>query len=148
QTDEGNPGGGGACTTGLPGVCSAGTQQCQSGVLNCVQTTMSSPEICDNKDNNCNGTTDEGNPGGGAACNTGLQGVCSAGTVTCTAGSLTCKQNVMSSAEVCGDSLDNDCNGVVDNGCTMGCSHNKCTAGAALVSGCETCVTQVCTADA
>ena len=35
--DEGNPGGGGACTTGQPGVCAAGTDSCQRGGLVCVR---------------------------------------------------------------------------------------------------------------
>ena len=30
-------------------------------------------EVCDGLDNNCNGTADEGNPGGGAACQSGRQ---------------------------------------------------------------------------
>jgi hypothetical protein len=117
--DEGNPGGGAACMTGLQGVCAAGTQKCTGGMLQCTQNVMSSPEVCDGKDNNCNGTVDEGNPGGGAACNTGLQGVCAAGTQKCTNGMLKCTQNVMAApSETCGDGLDNNCNGQVDEGCT------------------------------
>jgi len=113
--DEGNPGGGGACTTPLPGVCSAGTFQCQNGGLVCVQTMQPSPETCDNKDNNCNGFIDEGNPGGGAACTTGLPGVCSAGTRTCSNGTLVCTQTQQSGNEIC-DGLDNNCNGTADEG--------------------------------
>ncbi len=114
SADEGNPGGGGGCSTGLQGVCSAGTMQCQNGALSCKQNLMPSVEICDGLDNNCNGQTDEGNPGGGAGCNTGLLGVCSAGTITCQGGALSCKQNVMSSSEICGDNLDNNCDGLTD----------------------------------
>ena len=73
-------------------------------------------EICDAIDNNCNGAVDEGNPGGGAACSTGLPGVCAAGTTSCQAGTLACAQNVSPSPEVC-DGLDNNCDGIVDNGC-------------------------------
>ncbi|MFO0756130.1 MAG: MopE-related protein [Byssovorax sp.] len=112
--DNGNPGGGVACNTGLQGVCNAGTTACSAGAVVCNQNVASSPETCDNLDNNCNGQTDEGNPGGGAACNTGLQGVCAAGTITCQSGALSCKQNVQASAETC-DSKDNNCDGAVDN---------------------------------
>ncbi|MCC6523856.1 MAG: hypothetical protein IT373_14455 [Polyangiaceae bacterium] len=115
SADEGNPGGGTACSTGLQGVCAAGTRQCQSGTLNCVQNTASSSESCDNLDNDCDGSTDEGNPGGGASCATGLLGVCASGTRTCQAGALACVQNVSSSSEAC-DNLDNDCDGSVDEG--------------------------------
>jgi hypothetical protein len=115
QTDEGNPGGGLACSTGQLGVCAAGTTTCSSGAIRCNQNVMSSAEVCDGLDNNCNGTTDEGNPGGGVSCNTGLLGVCSAGTTACTSGSLVCNENVGPSAEVC-DGKDNNCNGATDEG--------------------------------
>ncbi|HWB82078.1 MAG TPA: hypothetical protein VG755_44250, partial [Nannocystaceae bacterium] len=41
--------------------------------------------------------------------------------------------------------LDDDCDGNVDNGC--GCPHDLCTTGAAMVSGCDPCVTSVCASD-
>ena len=113
--DEGNPGGGAVCNTGLAGVCGPGTTQCQAGALSCVQNVASSTEVCDALDNNCNGTADEGNPGGGVTCNTGLVGVCATGTRNCVAGALACEQNVASSSEIC-DNLDNNCNGTADEG--------------------------------
>jgi hypothetical protein len=115
QVDENNPGGGGACATGIPGVCSAGTSSCLNGAIACVQNAQAAAEICDGLDNNCNGQVDENNPGGGGACATGLVGVCSAGTMICQIGSLSCVQNMQASAETC-DGLDNNCNGSVDEG--------------------------------
>jgi hypothetical protein len=114
-TDEGNPGGGGSCSTGLLGVCADGTYQCQGGALVCIQNTQPSPEVCDGLDNDCDGATDEGNPGGGGACSTGLLGVCADGTYQCQGGSLICVQNQYPSAEICGDGLDNDCDGLTDS---------------------------------
>ena len=118
QIDEGNPGGGGACSTGKLGVCAPGLRACTNGSLLCVQSVQPSPEACDGLDNNCNGVTDEGNPGGGAACTTGKLGICSAGVSACSSGTIICAQISQPVAEVCGDGLDNNCNGLIDEGCS------------------------------
>jgi hypothetical protein len=91
SVDEGDPGGGSACGTGLAGVCSAGTFHCQAGQVKCVQNQGASAEVCDGKDNNCNGGVDESYPEKGAQCemSTGL-GACRCGVRGCTGGSLTC----------------------------------------------------------
>jgi hypothetical protein len=48
------------------------------------------PEACNDLDDDCDGETDEGNPGGGGACGTGEPGVCAAGTLTCRNGAPVC----------------------------------------------------------
>jgi hypothetical protein len=117
QSDDGDPGGNLPCMTGQPGACGPGTTQCSGGQIVCNQNQQPSNEICDGTDNDCNGQIDDGNPGGGVACNTGLLGVCSAGTTACNNGSVVCNQNVQPSAENCNDNLDNDCDGQVNDGC-------------------------------
>ena len=141
------PAAAGACNTGMPGVCTDGLETCQAGVLDCVQEVMASAEACDGLDNDCNGQVDDGNPGGGAACNTGLAGICAAGTQQCTAGTLDCQQNQMALPdELCGNGLDDDCNSQIDDGCSN-CAHDVCVQGAALMIGCSQCVTDVCSFD-
>ena len=45
-------------------------------------------------------------------------GVCKGGARDCVGGAWgTCAGQVLPSAEVCGDGLDNDCDGIIDNGC-------------------------------
>jgi hypothetical protein len=86
--DEGDPGGGQTCTTGLLGECSAGTTKCEQGAIACEQLVGSATEMCDAKDNDCDGTIDNGNPGGGTSCSTGLWGICGQGTTACSAGQV------------------------------------------------------------
>ena len=74
-------------------------------------------EVCDNIDNNCNDVVDEDIIIGGAC--EGL-GVCGAGVTQCSGGGIICSTEPggmedQSSPETC-DSLDNNCDGIVDDG--------------------------------
>jgi len=112
QVDEGNPGGGAPCATGQAGICAAGSQVCSSGSLQCVRSLNPSAEICDNLDNDCDGTVD----GFATSCGSGIcaaAGSCVAGVDSCIEGAP--------GTEVC-DGVDDDCNGQVDEvagGCTL-----------------------------
>ncbi len=119
------------------GACQPGTQVCTTGNWGgCVGNIDPVAELCDNVDNNCDGQVDEGNPGGGAGCNT----PCGAGIVTCVNGMLVCvSQAGALNPEVC-NGIDDNCNGLVDEGldhlgpCTNGgllCvpGESKCLAG-------------------
>lgn len=133
--DEGNPGGGVTCNTGLPGACAMGTLNCTAGALKCEPNMMAGNEICDGKDNDCDGMVDDGNPGGGMACMTGVPGACAFGTSTCSNGSIICTQTVMPKPETC-NGVDDNCNGAIDEGtsggaCTVPNKLGPCAAGTA-----------------
>jgi MYXO-CTERM domain-containing protein len=110
---------GAACTNGQLGACRrGGILACKpdgSGTFCDAPTVAPSPEVCNNIDDDCNGLKDDGVlPGVGEKCGADL-GVCMAGVTKCENGHLVCEQMSMPMAEIC-NGLDDDCDGVVDNG--------------------------------
>jgi alpha-tubulin suppressor-like RCC1 family protein len=113
-------------TSGV-GACSPGTETCVVGGSGtwgaCTGQVLPTAEICNNIDDNCNGTRDEGVTRScytGAAGTSGV-GVCRPGTETCSAGSWgACSGQVLPTTEAC-NGLDDNCNGTRDDGVTRTC---------------------------
>jgi len=85
-----------------------------------------SAEACDGRDDDCDGAIDEGCPcdeGTTRACGQEfLTAPCTAGTQRCEGARFTtCEGGVFPSAEICGDSVDNDCNGRADDASLCSC---------------------------
>jgi MYXO-CTERM domain-containing protein len=76
--------------------------------------------------------------GGGQACDTGLQGACSIGRTDCAAEGATgmCRPIIAPGAELC-DNVDNDCNGMVDDGMGLCAAGQVCDKGT-CVGACGT----------
>ncbi|HHW97330.1 hypothetical protein KBB45_07890 [Myxococcota bacterium] len=119
-------------TCGL-GECYREVPKCTNGVLNVCVPGELSEEVCDGKDNDCDGFTDEDLS---RACTvTNDFGTCS-GTETCNAGNwVGCTAN-MPGVEIC-NNIDDDCDGLTDEElsqpCTITNEFGSCT-------GTETCI--------
>jgi len=151
---------------GLTRSCGSSVGECRPGVETCTAATApgygvctgaigGSAELCDTRDNDCDGRTDEAASGTGGMCGTGT-GECSPGTLACVAGGIACTGGTSPIAETC-DNRDNDCDGRTDEAVpTMGaCGSNvgecrpgvrACVAGSFVCTGARGAVTELCNA--
>jgi len=114
------------------GECRKGTETCTAGKMSeCVGEVKPSVEICDGRDNDCDGEIDAtdgedvccGDIGDTEPC--GLTdesldsvGICSLGVRECTdSGWSECEGAQGPRMETCGNNMDDDCNGMVDDDC-------------------------------
>jgi len=106
---------GAPCQTGMSGWCAAGTYDAD---MMCVSNRRNEVELCNGLDDNCNGLVDEGDWGLTPPCG---NGICQRQYSLCIDGApnARCEPAPIAVPEVCGDGLDNDCDGVVDNGCPV-----------------------------
>ncbi len=109
------------CDGNRPYSCTAGGDGCLDRIDQSVCSSSYSCEVgrgCVFEPSCVEGTTQ--------SCSTGLSGICNSGVQTCSGGNWgSCIQNNQPSAEICTDSLDNDCDGLID------CSDNNCSSNSA-----------------
>ena len=127
-----------ACGSDI-GECRAGTQVCSNGEWGtCTGEVTMTTEVCDDADNDCDSTVDEGCPcmaGDSQVCGPSTTvGECKQGTSSCTNGAwAACEGQIESTSELCND-LDDDCDGSTDE--MAPCSGSQqCVAGACRECG-------------
>ncbi len=114
----GNGGSGGASTT-ASGSSSASAGSTTAAASSSSGGCVPKPEECNGFDDDCNGTVDDGDPGGGAPCMaTGVFGICQLGTMHCKNGALKCAPGTPQ-PETC-NGLDDNCDSFVDEGILPG----------------------------
>jgi hypothetical protein len=121
QVDEGFPGLGNACTAGVGACLRYGANVCNAGGTGVMCSAVAgapTAELCNRIDDDCDGNVDEDFTTLGMACSAGM-GVCTRyGTYVCnTSGSATvCNATPgTGTTETC-NYLDDDCNGIIDDG--------------------------------
>ena len=110
------------------GICKPGVISCTTGREICEGEILPSNEVCNFKDDNCNGKIDEGlgfvigqacNIAGGEVINNPPEqyGICKNGQISCSNNEVTCINITGPDVEVCNE-IDDDCNALVDDNLT------------------------------
>ncbi len=129
---------GGACGSSI-GECQPGMWMCQgaSGYV-CIGGSLPQAEVCNGKDDDCNGAIDDNVPGTGVPCDSLADGtmLCKPGTVRCLGGKIVCQGGIAFHPPTCACPAD-DCGIPTDGGVqTDGCPSGSACIGCACRTPC------------
>ncbi len=137
DTDEAVPGVGVACDGPDGDLCPEGVTVCSgAGGITCDDATATNVELCNGADDDCDGTTDESPSGIGDACTVGVGACQRSGATICTSGAISCNVMPGSPTEERCNTLDDDCDGSVDETFMLG---TACVAPGACGAGVREC---------
>ncbi|MCK6511537.1 hypothetical protein L6R29_16390 [Myxococcota bacterium] len=95
--------------------CQAGSRACLNSRWGaCLTQITPSSEICNGKDDDCDGTIDNNTTDSNKDCNTSKPGICQDGRTQCANGTLSCTSIFQATPETC-NGKDDDCNGNIDD---------------------------------
>ncbi len=126
---------------GIGACVASGTTSCVGGLVqdSCTPGTPAPSDLtCNNIDDNCNGTADEGYVPVGTSC--GIGACLASGTTSCVAGAVqdSCTPGTPAANDLTCNNVDDNCNGTADEGyIPVG---TNCGIGACLASGTTSCV--------
>ena len=110
--DDGEPVAPGECATGQPGICARGQRACIDGNIVCVPDREPEDEVCDGRDNNCNGQVDEGLTNACGNCDPDPQEECNGEDDDC--------DGTVDEGDLCPDGQ------CIDGECYRPCEGNEC----------------------
>ena len=125
------------------GECEPGIQVCQAGGAwsDCIGGVPPGTEVCNGKDDDCDGLTDPGCQcliGDTVPCAGTDEGQCEKGVHACQLDGTwsDCQGAVGPQPEICGNNVDDDCDGQIDNGCPTTVTLNLNIDGDCVTASC------------
>src|SRR5207248_1445613 len=115
--DNAVPGDPAPLTRACSNACGTGVERCDHGRWLGCDAPQPQPETCDGQDNDCDGYVDNATPGDPAPLTRACASACGSGVEICVRGVWQDCTAPQPGPEICGDGIDNNCDGRVDEGC-------------------------------